>query len=80
MTIERKFIEETAKCLNLLDMAIDKHNMQIKDPSLITQQSREEVSGLMIVARNCTITKLRSLQKEIGLKDEDLLSIFQKNF
>lgn len=63
MENKNKLIEEVAGCMKLLDMAIDKHETHIKNPTTATPESQEEMMGFMLGARNCTISRLRKFQK-----------------
>lgn len=69
---ERKLIEEVAKCTGLIDLAIER----LEDTTV--PQNREEIIGLMIGAKNCTITRLRKFQISLGVEKENLLSTFKK--
>lgn len=69
---ERKLIEEVAKCTGLINLAIER----LEDPRV--PQSREEIIGLIIGAKNCTISRLRTLQTSLGVEKENLLSIFKE--
>ena len=69
---ERKLIEEVAKCTALIDLAIGK----LEDTS--APQNKDEIVGLILGAKNCTISRLRTFQIHIGVEKENLLSIFKK--
>jgi hypothetical protein len=71
MTDERKLIYEVARCTGLIDIAID--TLESSAP-----QSKEEIVGLLLGARHCTISRLRGIQKSIGVEEENLLSTFKK--
>lgn len=69
---ERKLIEEVAKCTALIDLAVDK----LEDTTV--PQNKDEIVGLILGARNCTISKLRTFQIHLGVEKENLLGIFKK--
>jgi hypothetical protein len=69
---ERKLIEEVAKCTALIDLAIGK----LEDTSV--PQNKDEITGLILGAKNCTISRLRTFQIHLGVEKENLLSIFKK--
>ena len=71
MTVERKLIHEVARCTGLIDSAIDALEST-------TPQSKDEIVGLLLGAKSCTISRLRGIQKAIGVEDENLLSISKK--
>lgn len=68
MTNERKLIQEVAKCAGLIDIAIDR--LESAAP-----QNKEEIVGLLLGAKSCTISRLRKIQEDIGVEKKDLLSI-----
>jgi hypothetical protein len=69
---ERKLIEEVAKCTALIDLAIGK--LEVTS----VPQNKDEIVGLILGAKNCTISRLRTFQIHIGVEKENLLSIFKK--
>ena len=69
---ERKLIEEVAKCTGLIDLAVKK----LEDTSI--PQNKDEIIGLILGARDCTISQLRTFQMSLGVERENLLSIFKK--
>ena len=65
MTDKRKLTEEISACMKLLDRAIDIHQIHISNPKTTTPESQDEMMGLMLGTRNCTISQLRLFKKEI---------------
>lgn len=69
---ETKLIEKVAKCTGLIDLAIEK----LEDTTV--PQNKDEIIGLILGARNCTISQLRTFQISLGVEHKNLLSTFKK--
>lgn len=71
-TEERKLIEEVAKCTGLIDSAVDK----LRDTTL--PPNKDEIIGLILGAKICTINELKTFQKFLGVESKNLLSTTKK--